>query len=99
MATRPGDGYTEAAAAFDRALELGDLDEHEAFAYNMRSTFSYLKGDNSAALADMDKSISLQPTLTQSFIKRASMHLELANSTAVWGVGMMMNTDTYFLVS
>jgi import receptor subunit TOM70 len=82
MATKTGDGYTEAAAAFDRALELGDLGEHEAFAYNMRGTFSYLKGDNEDALKDMDKSIELQPTLTQSFIKRASMHLELANPDA-----------------
>ncbi|OWY44876.1 mitochondrial precursor protein [Alternaria alternata] len=82
MATKTGDGYTEAAAAFDRAVELGDLGEHEAFAYNMRGTFSYLKGDNEDALKDMDKSIELQPTLTQSFIKRASMHLELANPEA-----------------
>lgn len=82
MATKTGDGYTEAAAAFDRALELGDLGEHEAFAYNMRGTFSYLKGDNEDALKDMDKSIELLPTLTQSFIKRASMHLELANPDA-----------------
>ena len=82
MATKTGDGYTEAAAAFDRALELGDLGEFEAFAHNMRGTFSYLKGDNEDALKDMDKSIELQPTLTQSFIKRASMHLELANPEA-----------------
>ena len=82
MATKTGDGYTEAAAAFDRAVELGDLGEHEAFAYNMRGTFSYLKGDNEDALKDMDKSIQLKPTLTQSFIKRASMHLELANPEA-----------------
>ncbi|KAL6704980.1 TOM (translocase of outer membrane) complex component [Coniothyrium glycines] len=82
MATKTGEGYAEAAAAFDHALELGDLGEHEAFAYNMRGTFSYLKGDNEDALKDMDKSIELQPTLTQSFIKRASMHLELANPDA-----------------
>ncbi|KAF1936866.1 mitochondrial precursor protein [Clathrospora elynae] len=82
MATKTGEGYAEAAVAFDRAVELGDLGEHEAFAYNMRGTFSYLKGDNEDALKDMDKSIELQPTLTQSFIKRASMHLELANPEA-----------------
>lgn len=82
MATKTAEGYAEAAAAFGRALELGDLGEHEAFAYNMRGTFSYLKGDNEDALRDMDKSIELQPTLTQSFIKRASMHLELANPEA-----------------
>ncbi|KAJ4332424.1 TOM (translocase of outer membrane) complex component [Didymella glomerata] len=82
MGTKTAEGYAEAAAAFDRALELGDLGEHEAFAYNMRGTFRYLKGDNEDALQDMDKSVELQPSLTQSFIKRASMHLELANPEA-----------------
>lgn len=82
MDVKTADGYAEAAAAFDKALELGDLGEHEAFAYNMRGTFRYLKGDNDDALKDMDKSVELQPSLTQSYIKRASMHLELANPDA-----------------
>ena len=47
------------------------------FAYNMRGTFRYLRGENREALADLTKSVDLQPALTQSFIKRASMHLEL----------------------
>ncbi|KAF2119400.1 mitochondrial precursor proteins import receptor [Lophiotrema nucula] len=82
MDVKTAEGYTDAAAAFDKALELGDLGEHEAFAYNMRGTFRYLKGDNDDALKDMDKSVELQPDLTQSYIKRASMHLELANPDA-----------------
>jgi import receptor subunit TOM70 len=77
MEKKTADGYEEAAAAFDKALELGDLDEHEAFAYNMRGTFKYLRGENLEALIDLTKSVELQPSLTQSFIKRASMHLEL----------------------
>lgn len=77
MGTKTAEGYAEASAAFDKALELGGLEDHEAFAYNMRGTFRYLKGDNDDALKDMDKSVELQPGLTQSFIKRASMHLEL----------------------
>ncbi len=77
MDKKTGDGYEEAAAAFDKALELGDLEEHEAFAYNMRGTFRYLRGENLDALSDLTKSVDLQPALTQSFIKRASMHLEL----------------------
>ena len=77
MNRKTSDGYTEAAEAFDKALELGGLDEHEAFAYNMRGTFRYLKGDNEDALVDLTKSVELNPALTQSFIKRASMHLEL----------------------
>lgn len=77
MEKKTGDGYEEAAAAFDKAVELGDLGEHEAFAYNMRGTFRYLRGENVEALSDLTKSVDLQPELTQSFIKRASMHLEL----------------------
>ncbi|RDL37564.1 Mitochondrial protein-like protein import receptor tom70 [Venustampulla echinocandica] len=79
MEKKTGDGYEEAAAAFDKALDLNELGEHEAFAYNMRGTFRYLRGENVEALSDLTKSIDLQPSLTQSYIKRASMHLELGN--------------------
>ncbi|KAI9743900.1 MAG: TOM (translocase of outer membrane) complex component [Claussenomyces sp. TS43310] len=82
MDKKSGDGYEEAAAAFDKALELGDLGQHEAFAYNMRGTFRYLRGENVDALSDLTKSIDLQPSLTQSYIKRASMHLELGDKDA-----------------
>ena len=77
---RTSEGYVEAAIAFDKALELGDLGEYEAFAFNMRGTFKYLKGDNEDALADISKSLELDPNLTQSYIKRASMHLEMGKS-------------------
>jgi mitochondrial import receptor subunit TOM70 len=77
MDKKTGDGYEEAASAFDKALELDDLGDYEAFAYNMRGTFRYLSGENLEALSDLTKSVDLQPALTQSFIKRASMHLEL----------------------
>jgi import receptor subunit TOM70 len=77
MEKKTGEGYEEAATAFDKALELGDLGEFEAFAYNMRGTFRYLRGENVEALSDLTMSIDLQPSLTQSYIKRASMHLEL----------------------
>ncbi|KAK3326388.1 mitochondrial outer membrane 72K protein [Apodospora peruviana] len=69
--------YEDAATAFEKAVELGDLGEHEAFAYNMRGTFLCLKGKHEEALADLAKSIELDPSMTQSYIKRASMNLEL----------------------
>jgi len=72
-------GFDEAEAAFEKALELGDLGEFEALAYNMRGTFRCLKGKHEAALADLSKSIELDPAMTQSYIKRASMNLELGN--------------------
>ena len=43
----------------------------------MRGTFRYLRGENTDALEDLSTSVELEPALTQSFIKRASMHLEL----------------------
>lgn len=77
---KTGEGYESASAAFEKAPELGGLDEHEAFAYNMRGTFRFLRGENTEALEDLTRSVELQPALTQSFIKRASMHLELGKS-------------------
>ena len=76
MGKRSGDGYETASKAFMKALELGDLGEHEALAYNMRGTFRYLQGEHEDSLKDLTKSVELQPALTQSYIKRASMHLE-----------------------
>lgn len=77
MENKTGEGYETASAAFDKALELGDLDDYEAYAYNMRGTFRYLRGENQDALTDLTRSVEIQPSLTQSYIKRASMHLEL----------------------
>jgi len=84
MSKKSGDGYEEASAAFDKALTLDDLGDLEAFAYNMRGTFRYLRGDNVEALSDLTKSVDLNPALTQSFIKRASMHLELGAYSLWW---------------
>ncbi|KAK9421494.1 putative Mitochondrial import receptor subunit tom-70 [Seiridium unicorne] len=76
MERKTHEGYEEAATAFEKALELGDLGDYEALAYNMRGTFRCLKGSQEQALADMDSSIEIDPSLTQSYVKRASMHLE-----------------------
>ncbi|KAL2359769.1 TOM (translocase of outer membrane) complex component [Blastomyces dermatitidis] len=77
-----GDGYEEAARAFEKSLELGNLGNFEALALNMRATFTYLTGDVQAALQDLNKSVELDPSLVQSYIKRASLHLELGNREA-----------------
>lgn len=84
---RTGDGYTEAAEAFDKAIELNSLDKHEAEAYNMRGTFRYLRGDNERALEDLNKSIELDPSLVQSYVKRASMHLEQSKPEIIGAAG------------
>ena len=68
--------YERATACFDKAIELGNLGEHEALAYNMRGTFRYLKGQNEEALEDLSKAIELKPSEPQGYVKRASIHLE-----------------------
>ncbi|KAJ5888537.1 TOM (translocase of outer membrane) complex component [Penicillium taxi] len=82
MDLKTGEGYEEAAASFEKSLEAGDLDEFEALALNMRATFTYLAGNATSALEDLNKSIEIQPSLVQSYIKRASLHLELGNKDA-----------------
>ncbi|CAJ2502832.1 Uu.00g102260.m01.CDS01 [Anthostomella pinea] len=83
MEKKTHEGYEEAATAFEKALELGDLGDYEALAYNLRGTFRCLRGSQEQALQDMDKSIELDPSMTQSYVKRASMHLEMgARDTA-----------------
>jgi len=76
---RTGDGYEEARVAFEKAVELGDLGEHEALAYNMRGTVRTLLGKHAEATKDFDRSIELDPKMTQSYIKRASISLELGD--------------------
>jgi mitochondrial import receptor subunit TOM70 len=79
MNRKTKESYEEASQSFKKAIELNDLGDHEAFALNMRATFTYLEGDTTGAMDDLTKAIELQPSLTQAFIKRASMHLELGN--------------------
>ncbi|KAI5290703.1 TOM (translocase of outer membrane) complex component [Ascosphaera acerosa] len=81
---RTSEAYDEARACFEQALDAGGLGEFEALALDMRATFTYLMGDTARALADLDRAIELDPTQTQSYIKRASLHLELgARESAV----------------
>ncbi|KAH8694165.1 putative mitochondrial outer membrane translocase receptor [Talaromyces proteolyticus] len=82
MEQKTGEGYDEASQAFEKALELGDLGDYEANALNMHATFTYLQGNALGALDGLNKSIEAQPALVQSYIKRASLHLELGNKDA-----------------
>ena len=93
LTSQTSEAYEKAATCFDKALELGDLGEHEAFAYNMRGTFRYLRGEATEALDDITKSTSLDPSMTQSFIKRASMHLELGKPLE--SISKCLPTDSF----
>lgn len=84
MEKKTSEGYDEACQAFEKALELGDLGEFEGDALNMRATFTYLQGNAQGALEDLNKSLQIDPSLVQSYIKRASLHLELGEYWNVW---------------
>ncbi|TQS32456.1 hypothetical protein Golomagni_07226, partial [Golovinomyces magnicellulatus] len=74
---KTAEGYEQGRLAFEKALELGDLGDNEALAYNLRGTMRTLLGNHAEATEDFNKSIELDPTMTQSYIKRASIYLEL----------------------
>lgn len=74
---RTAEGYEQGRLAFEKAIELGELGTNEALAYNLRGTMRTLLGNHAAATEDFDKSIELDPSMTQSYIKRASINLEL----------------------
>lgn len=73
---RSSKAYEEARQSFDKAMELGDLGEYEALACNMRGTFRCLVGAVDDAVMDLTRSIELDPSMTQSYIKLASIRLE-----------------------
>lgn len=77
---KTADAYEEAGEAFEQAMKLGT--SYEALALNWRGTFKYLQGDSASALADLTRSIELDPNMTQSYIKRASMSLEIGDREA-----------------
>lgn len=93
---KTGDGYEAARLAFEKALELGDLGEHEALAYNMRGTMRTLLGHHAEATQDLDRSIELDPRMIQSYIKRASISLELgepAKADAEFAMALAMDKN------
>lgn len=77
-------GYEDARHAFEKAVEAGDLGEHEALAYNMRGTFRTLMGSVDEAVADLTKCIEIDPTMTQAYIKLASIKLEQGKHWDPW---------------
>jgi mitochondrial import receptor subunit TOM70 len=68
--------YNDAFESIIQAIDMGDLESHEALAYNLRATFRWLVGDTEKSMEDINKSIELDPELIQSYVKRATMFLE-----------------------
>lgn len=75
--------YQEAAEAFQKAIDLDT--SHLAQAYNMTGTFKFIQGDARGALQDLDMAIELEADYTQSYVKRASIHMELGAPEKAFG--------------
>ncbi|KZT58030.1 ADP/ATP carrier receptor [Calocera cornea HHB12733] len=56
----------------------------KAEALNLRGTFKFILGEATAARVDMLASIDADPTLTQTWVKIASVHMELNDSDAAF---------------
>ncbi|KAJ6510652.1 ADP/ATP carrier receptor [Mycena sanguinolenta] len=77
--------YPHAVSFVNEALTQGlSSDLHTAEALNLRGTFKFLTGDVEGAKEDLQESIRLSPSFTQSLVKVASVHMEQGNPTAAF---------------
>ncbi|KAF9005200.1 ADP/ATP carrier receptor [Cyathus striatus] len=69
--------YIHAVTLLNEAIEQGiSTDAGKAEALNLRGTFKFLMGDVTGAKADLDESVRLVPSFTQSLVKIASVLME-----------------------
>ncbi|KAI0683842.1 ADP/ATP carrier receptor [Cytidiella melzeri] len=74
--------YIHALTLVNEAIEQGvSWDAGTAEALNLRGTFKFLLGNSTAARDDFVASVELVPTLTQSWVKLASVYMELNEPT------------------
>lgn len=78
--------YPHAVSFCNEAIEQGISTKHlQAEAYNIRGTFKFLIGDSAGAKEDLEKSLELEPTFVQSWVKIASVHMELGDAVSAFG--------------
>ncbi|ORZ00497.1 hypothetical protein BCR43DRAFT_452474 [Syncephalastrum racemosum] len=76
--------FDQALELCEKAIELQCSRPYHAYALNLLGTFHFLKGDNTAAMECLDKSIELDPKFVQSYIKRSSLYMEQGNIAAAF---------------
>ncbi|GFZ51338.1 72 kDa mitochondrial outer membrane protein [Saitozyma sp. JCM 24511] len=78
--------YNHAVSFVNEAIEQGvSWKEGQAEAHNLRGTFKFLIGDSLGAKADLEKSLDLVPSFVQSWVKIASVHMELGDAASAFG--------------
>ncbi|KAK0568147.1 TOM (translocase of outer membrane) complex component [Tilletia horrida] len=79
--------YTLANTKLNLAIEAGlSGSDFEAHAYNMRGTFKFIIGDAPGALEDLNRSTELKPNYVQSWVKKASVLMELSDKDEAFRV-------------
>lgn len=74
--------YPHATSLSSEALDQGlSTEEGKAVALNLRGTFKFLMGDTAGSKADFQESIAAMPSLTQTWVKLASVFMEEENPT------------------
>ncbi|KAF8317411.1 ADP/ATP carrier receptor [Clavulina sp. PMI_390] len=77
--------YTHGFSLVHEAIEQGiSWTEGKAEAANMRGTFKFLCGDSKGAKEDLEESLALVPSFIQSWVKIASVHMDLGNPEAAF---------------
>lgn len=75
--------YAHSLSYFQEALQQGlSTKELEATALNMHGTFMFVMGEAKRALEDLDRSTELCPENVQTWVKKASVHVELGDKDA-----------------
>ncbi|ORX40842.1 mitochondrial import receptor subunit tom40 [Kockovaella imperatae] len=78
--------YAHAMTLANEAIDQGiSWKQGQAEAYNMRGTYKFLIGDSVGARDDLQKSLDLVPEFVQSWVKIASVHMELGDAASAFG--------------
>ncbi|GAA5839095.1 hypothetical protein JCM3766R1_002256 [Sporobolomyces carnicolor] len=71
--------FVHAFQLFDESIRDGSISSAraKATAYNMRATFKFIMSDAEGALGDLEESTRIDDANAQSWVKKASVHMEL----------------------
>lgn len=73
--------FTYAAESIEQGISSK---KGQAEAYNLRGTFKFLMGNAEGARDDLQKSLDIDPGFVQSWVKIASVHMELGTSLTIF---------------
>lgn len=85
LEARAAQDYTHSLQLVNEALEQKlSSPKLEAVALNLRGTYLFVIGQAKESLADLDRSTELDPSYVQSWVKKASVHMELGDKDAAF---------------